>query len=113
MEIEVSAKKAGQFESQEKTIYISKLINSIYYFISDVFIRTDLIDKKKFTLVAIHNKRVLIYKDYKTPRGAKIAFSRIFKKKAWKEDVKASWSNFYDPDKKWLESFPACPLHFT
>jgi len=103
MEIEAAAKKTGQDESQEKTIYISKLVNSVYYFISDVFIRTDMIDKKKFTLVVIHNNTVLVHKDYKTSRGAKIAFSRLFKKKSWKESVRALWSHFYDPDKDWLD----------
>jgi hypothetical protein len=79
---------------------ISMLINSVYYFIECVFI---LQSKDKFRLVALHQSRVLCDKYYNTVRGCRIAFDKLFKNKAWNEEIKAEWSHFYDPDKQWLE----------
>jgi hypothetical protein len=83
----------------EKTV-ISRLINSIYYFIDCVFI---LKIKDKYRLVAQHNGVVLYDNYYTTEIGGKIAFDKIFKDKAWAEDIKAQWSHLYDPDIDWLE----------
>jgi hypothetical protein len=79
---------------------ISMLINSVYYFIDCVFI---LQAKDNFRLVALHQGRVLCDKDYATVRGCRIAFDKMYKNKAWSEEIKAEWSHFYDPDKRWLE----------
>ena len=81
-------------------IFISYLINSIYYFIQDVFI---IKINSMYRLVARHNNIVLIDYYYDTVRGCRIAFQKFFKDKAWSEEVKAQWSHFYDPDKEWLE----------
>ena len=83
----------------EKTV-ISRLINSIYYFIDCVFI---LKIKDKYRLVVRHNGVVLCDNYYTTERGGKIAFDKLFKDKAWSEDIQAQWSHFYDPDNDWLE----------
>jgi hypothetical protein len=86
---------------QEKNpIKISMLINSVYYFIECVFI-LDIHDH--YRLVALHSGKVLIDASYKTLRGARIAFSKLYGDKAWKEEIKAQWSHFYDPDARWLE----------
>lgn len=80
-------------------VQISRLINSIYYFIEIVFI---LKKDDKFRLIALHDRRVLTNSTYQTLIGAKIAFSKLYQDKAWKEDVKAEWTDFYTPDRQWL-----------
>jgi hypothetical protein len=90
-----------QSQHQDKrAAEISLLINSAYYFIECVFIlhRYD-----HYRLVALHNGIVLTDAPYKTIKGARIAFSKMYKKKAWSDEVKAEWSCFYDPDAGWLE----------
>ena len=79
---------------------ISMLINSIHYFIECVFI---LRAQNKYRLVVLQHSRVLLDQDYPSERGCRIAFTRLFKEKAWDETIKAEWSHFYDPDKEWLE----------
>jgi hypothetical protein len=81
-------------------ITISMLINSIYYFIECVFI---LRTQNKYRLVVLQHSRVLLDQDYPSERGCRIAFTRLFKDKAWDETIKPEWSRFYDPDKEWLE----------
>ncbi len=84
---------------------ISMLINAIHYFIECVFI---LQSKDKFRLVVLHQSKVLYDKYYPTERGCRIAFGKFFKDKAWSEEIKADWSHFYDPDKRWLEKKCKC-----
>ena len=79
---------------------ISMLINSIYYFIECVFIQRA---QNKYRLVVLQHSRVLLDQCYPSEKGCHIAFGRIFKDKAWDETIKAEWSHFYDPDKKWLQ----------
>jgi len=64
------------------------LINSALYFLECVYI---LYKKDCFQLVVLHRGRVLTDKNYKTLRGAKIAFQKMYKSKAWREGVKANW----------------------
>ena len=78
---------------------ISILTNSIFFFINSVFIISQ---KETYYLVANHKGKLLIDKPYKTLRGAKIAFSRLFGHRGWKEDLKANWSIFYKPETRWL-----------
>jgi hypothetical protein len=68
------------------------LINPAYYFLECAYI---LFKKGYYRLVVLHNGRVLTYRNYRTLRGAKIAFQKIYKNKAWKEGVKASWNSPY------------------
>ena len=86
-------------EVNEKTM-ISTLINSIHYFIDCVYI---LQAKDKFRLVALQHSRVLFDKYYPTLSGCRIAFGKLFKYKAWGEEITPFWSHFYDPDKRWLQ----------
>lgn len=86
-------------EDPGKAGEICVLINSIFYFIGSVFIINNSGD---YRLVANHNGKILIDKPYKTLRGAKIAFSKLFGHRGWKEDLKAEWSIFYKPDAQWL-----------
>jgi len=79
---------------------ICVLINSIFYFISSVII---LNINGNYRLVAKHNGKILIDKIFRTPRGAKIAFSKLFNHRGWQEDLKAEWSVFYKPNAQWLK----------
>ncbi|UCH92703.1 MAG: hypothetical protein JSV88_20735 [Candidatus Aminicenantes bacterium] len=79
---------------------IYRLINSIFYFIDCVFIM-ELVSG--YRLVGIHLKNVLFDREYPGLKGAKIAFSKLNKKKAWSEDVEALWSYAYEPYSQWYE----------
>ncbi len=83
----------------DKDFKISRLVNSILYFIDCVYI---LRSKGKHRLVVLHQNTVLHDKYYPSDGECKIAFQRLFKDKAWSEDITADWSHFYDPDKQWL-----------
>ncbi len=78
---------------------ISILINSVYFFIEFVFI---LRFHDHYRLVVLHRRKVLTDARYRTLKGARIAFSRMFRRKSWKEGTKAQWSPFYNPDIEWL-----------
>jgi hypothetical protein len=83
----------------EDTKEISILINSVYFFIEFVFI---LRFHDQYRLVVLHRRKVLTDAMYSTLKGARIAFSRMFRGKSWKEGTKAQWSPFYNPDCEWL-----------
>jgi len=87
-------------ETPGKTRKICILINSIFYFIGNVFIVTN---EGNYRLVANQNGKLLIDRPYKTLGGAKIAFSRIFSHRGWRKGLKPEWSLFYEPDVKWLK----------
>lgn len=87
-------------EDPGKPSEICILINSIFYFISSVII---LKKNGQYRLVVKQNRKIFIDKIYKTPRGAKIAFSKLFNHRSWQEDLKAEWSVFYKPDAQWLK----------
>lgn len=78
---------------------ISMLVSSIYYFLDFVYI---IAEGGRFRLVVMHNKQLLTYRTYRTLRGARAAFSRLYGAKAWKEGLKPNWSVFYHPAAKWL-----------
>ncbi|MCP5049577.1 MAG: hypothetical protein GY940_20575 [bacterium] len=78
---------------------LTMLENSIYYFLEFVFIE---IREEKYRLVVCHQRHVMTDELYNTMRGAKIAFTKFYKKKAWKEAIKPVWSPFYLPDPTWL-----------
>jgi hypothetical protein len=61
----------------------------------------------KFRLIVYKGKKILLDKFFRTLRGAKIAFSKIFNKYAFKEGVMASWSIFIRGDLKSLKP-PLC-----
>ena len=98
-ELKQQQKICQELNPGEKTM-ISILINSIHYFIDCVFI---LQTKDKFRLVALQHSKVLFDKYYLTLTGCRIAFTKLFKDKAWGEEITPNWSHFYDPDKHWLE----------
>ena len=80
---------------------ISRLINSVHYFIRYVFI-IQLEDT--YRLVALNKRKVLFNKLFPTARGSRISFQKTFNDLACYPGVKAEWSHFYSPDKQWLEN---------
>lgn len=88
-----------EFNPGEKPM-ISRLINSVHYFIRYVFI---LRFEDTYRLVGLNNRKVLIDKQFPTARGSRIAFQKTFKSKACTGDIKPEWSIFYCPDIQWLE----------
>ena len=82
---------------------MSLLANSFYYFLERVFIVNAAGD---YRLLVIHRNRVLWNKNYKSIKGAKIAFSKHFKHKAYKPSVKSEWTMLYSPDEDWIDSYP-------
>jgi len=94
-----SSEKEKEAEGlKENTLVI--LINSVYYFLECVYI----IKKNSgYQLIAIHNGRVLTYRNYSSLKGAKIAFHNLYRSKAWQMGVKAKWTHPYPPNCHWLE----------
>lgn len=81
-------------------VKISVLGNAVYYFFHRVFIITE---KKGYRLIAIHKGQLLADARYKTSKGAKIAFLKLYCYRALQEGVKPSWTDFYTPDAHWLQ----------
>jgi len=81
---------------------ISRLLNSIHYSISTCFIMKTTANGVSYRLLVIHDS-VLADRNYPTLRGAKIAFKRQFKHLAWRDDLPAEWSHFYQPEQDWIE----------
>lgn len=94
----------GGSDNEQKSsfaeVQISILTTSIYYFLDFAFIISD---GNCYRLVVIHNSQLLTDNTYKTLKGAKIAFSRIYGYKVWHERIKPNWSDFYNPTNEWLD----------
>jgi len=97
--LELKLQPIRQETNAAEDFMISMLINSVYYFIDCVYI---LRSTGKYRLVALHQSTVLHDQYYPSDDECKIAFEKLFKEKAWKEEIQPDWSHFYDPDKKWL-----------
>jgi hypothetical protein len=63
---------------------------------------------KQYRLIVCHGEKVLIDKSYNTLRGPKIAFSKLYGKRAFKEGIIPSWSTTIQGDLKELD--PPLPL---
>jgi hypothetical protein len=101
--------QASQNASKSEPL-ISKLVNSVYYFIEDAFVVQDGGD---YRLIVCHHGQVLADQLYTSLRGAKIAFSKLFQTKAYVFDAKPEWSHLYPPEKDWLdEKLKICVEHF-
>ncbi len=85
--------------SPVNSIKISSLVNSVYYFLNWVYIVEN---QSEYRLIVAHKKEILYNNSYKTLKGARIAFSRLFKNRRWKGEFKTEWSFFYEPESKWL-----------
>jgi hypothetical protein len=87
----------------DHAVFISRLVNSVYYSIRTCFIMT-MTNKEEFRLLAIHGKKILTDRNYPTLRGARIAFRKLFKNHSWSEAVVPEWSHFYPADRDWIEN---------
>ena len=95
----VNEQKGNSFQGNRR-VNISRLINSVYFSIGTCFIMNM---PEEYRLIAIHKKTILFDKNYRTLRGARIAFSKQFKNLAWTDDVVAEWSHFYPPNRDWID----------
>lgn len=93
---------------------ISSLVNSIFYFLNYVIIVQE---TQGFRLIAIHGNKKKMDQVYPTLRGAKIAFSKMFKinkvNKRRGED-KSLWTPFYHPESLFIDGLlksPYIPLY--
>ncbi len=89
----------GQRQKLKNETKISRLLNSIYYFLDCVFI---IITEPDYRLVILHHDQVIMDVHYKTLRGAKIAFAKYFGERAWAEEVQSQWTHAYPPDNDWM-----------
>ncbi|MCK4762977.1 MAG: hypothetical protein KAW12_12340, partial [Candidatus Aminicenantes bacterium] len=78
----------------EKIGKISFLHNSYKYFIQHALV---IQHGESYRLLVIHECKILADQYYKTCRGARIAFTRIFLHRRWKETVVLHWSSLYEP----------------
>ena len=67
-----------------------------------------LLSDKQYRLIVCHGEKVLIDKIYNTMRGPIIAFSKLYRKRAFDESIKPSWSKEIPGDLKELD--PPLPL---
>lgn len=88
------------YQKKESPRNISLLINSVYYFIECVFI---LELASHYRLIVLHRGKVLTDTVYRTIRGARIAFAKLYRSNAWRPDIKPYWTPFYNPDEEWLQ----------
>ena len=91
-----------QPESKEEnsTGKVSRLLNSIYYFLDCVFIISW---EGEYRLIILHHDEVVMDSYYKTLRGAKIAFAKFFGEHGWAMDLQPQWSYEYPADNDWLK----------
>ena len=82
---------------EKPLIYL--LTNSNHYFIECVYIRRE---NNQYRLVALNHGKVLYNNQYPTLRGCKIAFTKLFKERGWKEKITSNWSPDYTPETQWL-----------
>ncbi len=79
---------------------IIPLINSNHYLLEYVFI---VFDEEDYRLVVNRCGEIITDENYKTVKGAKIAFLKFHGFLAVMDEVRARWSHAYTPDKEWLE----------
>lgn len=88
---------------KESPLKVSVLLNAHLFYLHWTFI---IRENKEIRLIAINKRKFTLEKNYKTVRGAKIAFTRIFSnlKKNYKTfKLKQEWSPFYEPEKEWID----------
>ncbi len=90
--------KAGKIDGKSQKISI--LINSVYYFFDCVFIVQSVSD---YRLIIYHNGGFFFDKTFRTLRGARIAFTKLFQERCWEKNKKSEWSFFYEPGECWLK----------
>lgn len=73
---------------------ISILVNSFKYFLEHAFIISY---EGSYRLLVIHRWRLMTDRCYKTLKGARIAFLKLYSERRWKDQDEPEWSSFYNP----------------
>ncbi len=76
------------------------LTNSIHYSLEYVFIT---FEEESYRLVVNRDGELVTDENYKTLKGAKIAFLKFHGLWAINEKIRPKWSHIYTPDNEWLE----------
>ncbi len=92
--------KNNQSNDREQLVGLLLMLNSNYWFVRFAAI---IPEGDKFRLFVAHNKHTLIDELYNNIWGAKVAFTKSFKKKAWKNGLKPTWSTNFEPEQDWLK----------
>jgi hypothetical protein len=82
------------------SLEITVLMNSVYYFLHWVII---IREDGYYRLVVLNNEEMIFDKKFRSIRGAKIAFSKLFPFQIAALEPKSEWTPFYKPDPKYLE----------
>jgi len=82
----------------EQPVKISLLSNSVSFSFKHVFIMET---AGAYRLIVIHQGKIKSDETYKTPKGAKIAFLKVFGYKAFEGGQKPQWTPFVKPDPDW------------
>ncbi len=86
-------------KQQDSAVKISVLENSVYFFIENVII----IDYgNRYRLLVIQKGRLLADSYYRTVRGARVAFVKMFGKKHFNPGIQCFWTHFYNPEQSFL-----------
>ena len=92
-----------QFQvKEEKRLKVSILTNAVHYSLSRVFIFKE---KDQFRLIVYNLGEILTNKSYKTAKGVRIAFLKLWSYRRGTENVLPNWTHFYTPEKDWLETW--------
>jgi hypothetical protein len=86
-----------EVKNEPKIIF---LINSMHYLLEYVMI---VFEEENYRLVVNRFGEIVTDENYKTLRGAKIAFLKFHGLLASNEKIRSKWSHIYKPDKEWLE----------
>lgn len=81
-------------------VEVSVLANAVCYFVHNVFIVNQ---NGSYRLMVLHDNELLVDESYKTAKGAKIAFLKLYWYRAWQDAVKPDWTHFYRPEADWME----------
>ncbi len=85
-------------------IKVTRLSNAHHYFLSEAVIIEEEYEDYNYRLITRHGPKLLTDHRYKTTRGAKIAFHKMFKNNRWKESTKPFWPEFYAADGTWVDA---------
>jgi len=93
----ISSEDVAQRAEMDK---ISVLTNSYKFLLEHVLI---LSYPGSYRLLVIHLGRLLTDLSYRSFKGARIAFTRLYGQRRWREDVEPEWSELYDPVTEYLD----------
>lgn len=79
---------------------IKTLVNAICYSVSSAIIIDTEGEVNRYRLIVTNRGSTMIDHTYPTLRGAKIAFSKLFKDQGCKKSIKAEWSRFFPPERE-------------